>query len=1021
MRSPVTKYKPLWLGCLFLAIMCGSALANSPGEITGVNLDSAKKSLIVTSKGTIGKHSVRVIGNPNRLILDVEEASLGKVPRRVSGGKLDIQEIRVGTHKSSARFVVDFRNMPVPAFHVQRDETQLVVQFGNSLATDVPGGNTALEEDSKKDSSPLAATFVPAAASGMDLRNPSLASHVKAGIKAPHSKAGGDKTEQFGKPAEASGKSGSESRVAQAEISPVRPLQPRPADGPRTRASTPENPGPPAGGPQMVKEVRPPVTPPTPDPRLLVQEITELKFIQVGHNSRLIVRGGDHLDYRLNKVTPTKARLDLVNAEIPKAHQKPLRTDLFSTSVEMIVPGSQTIFIQLKDAVPYQVEKQKGVLMVDFPAPRFTVPPEKAKETRAESLRVIRELEIRRDNEQRRRQIESLRRQGEELQKQKTELIKKYQVTADPEVFGKPVTMDFQAITLKNAFRLLAEQAGVNIVMGEIQGTTTLRLFQVPLGQVIDTILNTHNLDRVMIGNVLRIGSKDEIKRYKDEKEKEYRERVSEIDRDVAATQDKIRETEERITASEKELERNEAAQTQAAETRSEEIADAGCINLEGEQVCFVFTSVKVVFANPADIVTTLECMFNLQCAGLKRAQETLQFATGTGALGTGPGFQQSALPPSSTPGLPALALQDRAIRQVNALANVQRANAIQAIGQGVGAPVGQVSGSLNLPIGTDPKLARIITHSVIAPDQINRMIFLKDTPERVAQMKKVIYSLDVPTPQVLIESRLVQATRDWSRGLGILWGGNNNQAYGLAGGRNAYWGITGNQADGAANTITGQTPTGEGIPTMNPIPSTMAVNLPPTVAGLTNLMGLGVSFGLVAQQYVTQLDLRLQLGEQTGQTKTISRPKVQVLDNQTASIKNGKTIAYSTTSQDGTQTQLVNVDLLLDVTPTIFTDGRIRMRIHVSDNDVGPDLVNGQAEILTREASTVMIVKDGETAVIGGIVRKVETAARQGWPGLMNMPIINVLFSNKSNSKNIQELLVFITPTIVKRPPNAS
>jgi len=117
----------------------------------------------------------------------------------------------------------------------------------------------------------------------------------------------------------------------------------------------------------MVREVRPPVTPPTPDPRLVVQEVTELKFIQVGHNARLVVRAGDHLDYRMTRVSPTKVRLDLVNAEIPKAHQKPLKTDEFSTSVEMIVPGSQTIFIQLKDAVPYQVQKKKGVLMVDFP------------------------------------------------------------------------------------------------------------------------------------------------------------------------------------------------------------------------------------------------------------------------------------------------------------------------------------------------------------------------------------------------------------------------------------------------------------------------------------------------------------------------------------------------------------------------------------------------------------------------------------------------------------------------------
>src|SRR5208283_3055178 len=173
------------------------------------------------------------------------------------------------------------------------------------------------------------------------------------------------------------------------------------------------------------------VTPPTPDPRLVVQEITELKFIQVGHNARLVVRGGDNLDYRLNKVSPTKARLDLINAEIPKAYQKPLKTDLFSTSVEMIVPGSQTIFIQLKDSVPHQMEKKKGVLMIDFPPPRFQMTADQkaaakpgdtagreafqqAGETRREAVRVMKEEEILKANENRRKALENLQKQQED-------------------------------------------------------------------------------------------------------------------------------------------------------------------------------------------------------------------------------------------------------------------------------------------------------------------------------------------------------------------------------------------------------------------------------------------------------------------------------------------------------------------------------------------------------------------------------------------------------------------------------
>jgi len=216
----------------------------------------------------------------------------------------------------------------------------------------------------------------------------------------------------------------------------------------------------------------------------VVQEITELKFVQVGHNSRLIVRGGDHLDYRMTKVSPTKIRLDLINAEIPKVYQKPLKTDLFSTSVEMIVPGSQTIFIQLKDSVPHQVEKKKGVLMVDFPPPRFQMTPDQRAgskptdtaareafqqvgETRREAVRVMKEEEILKANETRRKTIETLQKQQEELDKQRSELMKRYRITPDPAIFNKPVTMDFQGITLRNAFRLLAEQAGINIIVDD--------------------------------------------------------------------------------------------------------------------------------------------------------------------------------------------------------------------------------------------------------------------------------------------------------------------------------------------------------------------------------------------------------------------------------------------------------------------------------------------------------------------------------------------------------------------------
>jgi len=822
-------------------------------------------------------------------------------------------------------------------------------------------------------------------------------------------------------------------------MSPMGPPRERaesgPSGGPPSVASAQ---GPVSPGSQMVREVRPPVTPPTPDPRLLVQDITELKFIQVGHNARLVVRGGDHLDYRLIKVSPTKLKIDLINAEIPKVHQKPLRTDLFSTSVEMIVPGSQTIFIQLKDSVPHQVEKQKGVLMIDFPPPRFQMTADQrgvarptdtgareafvqAGETRKEAVRVMKEEEILKTNEARRRSIESLQKQQEDLDKQRSELTRRYRVTPDPGIFTKPVTMDFQGISLKNAFRLLAEQAGINIILDDkVTGSTTLRLFQVPLGQVIDTILSTHDLDREMVGNVMRVGKRADIKKLKDERQKEYGDRLKEMDKRLNDIRTEIQKNQSEIEKSLKELEKVETGEAVPTEDiRAEEVGEAGCIKIKGEDVCFYYATVKLVYAKPDDIVKTLRCMFNLDCPGAKTLGQKVDVGQQLADYATQAGqdretYEKQLREQGFYPGS---AGYDARMQEYART----RADSLRATAATVGATVAATGGpqaqaQVTLPYGTDEDLAKIIAYSMLWPDDKNRMIFIKDTYERIAQMKKVIYALDVPVPQVLIESRLVQAIRGWSRGLGIRWGGRQNQTGYLYGNlsRQAFWSTRGT---GTASTDITPGAVAPPFPQGVDPAGQFAIDLP-AVAGV--LMGAGINFGLLATNYVTELDARLSIGEATNKTKIISRPKVQVMDNEKALIKNGLSIPYVTTGLGGsTQTQMIDADLKLEVKPKIYVDGRIKMDIKVTDDE--PEIVSGTLSIRRRQAETFMIVKDGETAVIGGIVRSNDTGSRGGWPGLMNVPLLNVLFSNKSSSNNIQELFVFITPLIVKRPPSAS
>lgn len=581
------------MGCVVILLIAGPVWASN-GEIVKIDFSPANKSLTIKSKGPLGKHNAKVIGGPNRLVLDIQDTALGDVPRKINGEKSEFHEIRVGTFKSSARVVVDFRGTPVPPYNVNRSDDQLTITFGNSLKAELAKPESS-DEKPEKAASSLEPNFVPAAAnsSGIEVKSPTAPAFA---AQPAMNKPGPREAKADNKALAAR-----DVKVAQADVRPAPPKGaepgPPPPGSPIPPAGSPppgsSSQGPvPSGGAQMVREVKPPVTPPTPDPRLLVQEITELRFTQVGHNSRLMIRGGDHLDYRLTKVSPTKARLDLINAEIPKAHQKPLRTDLFTTSVEMIVPGSQTIFIQLKDAVPYQVEKQKGILMVDFPPPRFTIPSDQGGKPRTDlEMRESAERERQRTREDQQRyrltvlnrerdaltkDMRSLQQQVAQQQEARNELVKKFQIAPDPETFNKPVTMDFQGITLRNAFRLLAEQAGINIIVGnEVQGTTTLRLFQVPLGQVIDTILNTNDLDRIMIGNVMRVGSRNVIQGLKKERREEYENRLKEIDANISNINAQITDKERKVVDLEKSLTQEPEV---VEDSKTEEIGEAECV-----------------------------------------------------------------------------------------------------------------------------------------------------------------------------------------------------------------------------------------------------------------------------------------------------------------------------------------------------------------------------------------------------------------------------------------------------------
>jgi type IV pilus assembly protein PilQ len=248
-----------------------------------------------------------------------------------------------------------------------------------------------------------------------------------------------------------------------------------------------------------------------------------------------------------------------------------------------------------------------------------------------------------------------------------------------------------------------------------------------------------------------------------------------------------------------------------------------------------------------------------------------------------------------------------------------------------------------------------------------------------------IIETLDTPEPQVMIEARIVETSKRFSRTLGISWG-----------------------FLGEASPELG---TNTGLEFPNNINADGGVNL---LTGGDNAF-LNLTLGNVLNSFV--LDARLQAAEDEGLINILSAPKVATLNNQSASIQSGLQIPVQTVANNTVTVQFVNATLELQVTPQVTAEGTILMDINISKRE--PQLafaVQGAANapISTKEASTRVIVRDGGTTVIGGIYEVSSDQGEDRVPGLANIPIIGHLFRNKRRTDENEELLIFITPRVI-------
>ncbi|MBU0972573.1 MAG: type IV pilus secretin PilQ, partial [Proteobacteria bacterium] len=185
-----------------------------------------------------------------------------------------------------------------------------------------------------------------------------------------------------------------------------------------------------------------------------------------------------------------------------------------------------------------------------------------------------------------------------------------------------------------------------------------------------------------------------------------------------------------------------------------------------------------------------------------------------------------------------------------------------------------------------------------------------------------------------------------------------------------------------------------------------------PTGGGLKTDFSFFRLFGSSA----TALNAQLEASEEQGDVRIVSSPRILTLDNKKAKIKQGQEIAYlERDDAGGSSVKFKNVDLLLEVTPHVTPDKRISMTLYITKNDVSGTTATGVPTLATNEAETELLVNNNDTVVIGGVVKTTKDDNTNGLPFLSGLPILGPLFGIEQKTDNRNELLIFLTPSIVQ------
>lgn len=282
-----------------------------------------------------------------------------------------------------------------------------------------------------------------------------------------------------------------------------------------------------------------------------------------------------------------------------------------------------------------------------------------------------------------------------------------------------------------------------------------------------------------------------------------------------------------------------------------------------------------------------------------------------------------------------------------------------------------------------------ISQHGMLTVDPNQNLLIVRDTPEQMKIVRELITRLDKPLRQVVIKAQIVVTEDSFARELGVKWG---------AGGNTSSW-------SGGQGLVNSAIPSGGGSGTWGGGLVDFTGATPGALAGMS----------ILRSNFNASLELRAMQTE--GKGEVLASPTLMTTDRQEAYINEGSQVAFSTVSDNGTNTEFKDVLMELKVTPSITPDDNIIMDINIKKDDLGTEggVTSPDAPIVKREIKTQAIVRDGETVVLGGIYTVTSRDTISKVPFLGDLPFVGNLFKNKNNSNIKAEMVIFLTPNIVK------